>query len=111
MSFNTDKPKITQTEDRFQRYAFAKRIANIVTLNSADASLVIGLYGKWGEGKTSVMNFVRQELPSEQNVIVDFNPWLFSDQEHLLKAFFTAIAAALNTSIKKSKENIGKLLS
>lgn len=111
MSFNTDKPKITQTEDRFQRYDFAKRIANIVALNSAEASLVIGLYGKWGEGKTSVMNFIKQELPSDENVIVDFNPWLFSDQEHLLKAFFTAIAAALNTSIKKSKENIGKLLS
>lgn len=111
MSFNNDKPKITKIEDRFQRYDFAKRISNIVALNSADASLVIGLYGKWGEGKTSVMNFIKQELPSEENVIVEFNPWLFSDQEHLLKAFFTTIAASLNTSIKKSKENIGKLLS
>lgn len=111
MSFNSDKPKITQTEDRFQRYDFAKRIAHIVSLNAAESSLVIGLYGKWGEGKTSVMNFIKAELAPEENVIVDFNPWLFSDQEHLLKAFFVTIAAALNTSIKKSKENIGKLLS
>jgi predicted KAP-like P-loop ATPase len=57
------------------------------------------------------MNFIKTELAPEENVIVDFNPWLFSDQEHLLKAFFATIAAALNTSIKKSKENIGKLLS
>ncbi|HTK18856.1 MAG TPA: P-loop NTPase fold protein [Mucilaginibacter sp.] len=111
MSLNSDKPKSNQTEDRFQRYNFAKRIAHIISLNASDSSLVIGLYGKWGEGKTSVMNFVKQELPREDNLLIDFNPWLFNDQEHLLKAFFNEIAAALNTSIKTSKEQIGKVLS
>jgi hypothetical protein len=51
MSFNSDKPKIRQTEDRFQRYDFAKRIAHIVALNAAESSLVIGLYGSGAKVK------------------------------------------------------------
>jgi predicted KAP-like P-loop ATPase len=30
--------------------------------------LVIGIYGKWGEGKTSVMNFIKNEV--DENTIV-----------------------------------------
>lgn len=109
ITINADKPKIKQEDDRFQRYGFAKRIAHLLNVYSADQSPVIGLYGKWGEGKTSVMNFVKNEL-SEDFIKIDFNPWLFSDQEHLLKAFFTEIARALNQKISNPKENIGKLL-
>lgn len=29
---------------------------------SAHPSLVYGLYGKWGEGKSSILNFVEEEL-------------------------------------------------
>ena len=109
ITINADKPKINQDDDCFQRYGFAKRIAHLLNVYSEDQSPVIGLYGKWGEGKTSVMNFVKNEL-SEDFIKIDFNPWLFSDQEHLLKAFFTEIARALNQKISKPKEDIGKLL-
>jgi len=110
MALSTDQPKITKEQDRFQRYEFAKRIANMVTVNDSENSLVVGLYGKWGEGKTSVMNFIKQELPKEC-IVVNFNPWLFNDEERLIKAFFNDVAAALKQSIHKPKENIGKVLS
>jgi len=110
MALSTDQPKVTKEQDRFQRYEFAKRIANMVTINDSENSLVVGLYGKWGEGKTSVMNFIKQELP-EECIVVNFNPWLFNDEERLIKAFFNDVAAALKQSIHKPKENIGKVLS
>jgi len=82
-----DKPSTIKSEDRFQRYEFSNRIASIIATPKIDKSLIVGLYGKWGEGKTSVMNFVQQELP-EDTVVVNFNPWMFSDEQHLLKSFF-----------------------
>src|SRR5690606_30532516 len=81
-----DKAVSEEENDRFQRYEFAKRIASIVSIPSDDKSLTIGLYGKWGEGKTTVLNFIQQELDPEV-VVVHFNPWFFSNQEQLLVAF------------------------
>nr|WP_314898257.1 hypothetical protein [uncultured Flavobacterium sp.] len=46
----TDKPASIQSEDYFQRYEFSTRIASIVAKPSIDKSLIIGLYGRWGEG-------------------------------------------------------------
>jgi hypothetical protein len=106
----TDKPASIQSEDCFQRYEFSKRIASIVAKPSIDKSLIIGLYGRWGEGKTTVMNFIQKELPKE-TITVNFNPWLFSDEQHLLKSFFTSISDSLGASDKTKKEKIGELLS
>jgi predicted KAP-like P-loop ATPase len=110
MNIHTDKPASIQSEDCFQRYEFSKRIASIVAKPQIDKSLIVGLYGKWGEGKTTVMNFIQQELPKDA-IIVKFNPWLFSDEKHLLASFFTSIAEALGESDKTKTEKIGELLS
>jgi predicted KAP-like P-loop ATPase len=82
----------------------------MIIKHNSQQSLVIGLYGKWGEGKTSVMNFIKTELPPE-TVVINFNPWLFSDQNHLIKSFFDSIAFELNRSLTNTKEKVGKLLS
>lgn len=107
---HTDKPASIQSEDCFQRYEFSKRIASIVAKPQIDKSIIIGLYGRWGEGKTTVMNFIQKELPKD-TIIVNFNPWLFSDEQHLLKSFFTSISEALGASDRTKKEKIGELLS
>lgn len=106
----TDSPVSKKVEDRLQRYNFAARIATIVATPKIARSLIIGLYGKWGEGKTSVMQFIQNELPKE-TVIVKFNPWLFTDEQHLIKSFFASITAALGEKDKSLKEKIGGLLS
>jgi predicted KAP-like P-loop ATPase len=107
---NKDQPKKLKKEDRFQRYEFSKRVAGIINTNELENSLVIGLYGKWGEGKTSVMNFIKAELASDI-IVINFNPWLFSDQGHLIQSFFDSIAFALNQTISTGKEKVGKLMS
>ena len=106
---HTDKPASIQSEDCFQRYEFSKRIASIVSSPKNDKSLIVGLYGKWGEGKTTVMNFVQQEL-SDDIIVVNFNPWMFTDEQHLLKSFFSILAEALGRKITNTKENLGKIL-
>lgn len=106
---HTDKPASIQSEDCFQRYEFSKHIASIVSSPKNDKSLIVGLYGKWGEGKTTVMNFVQQEV-SDDIIVVNFNPWMFADEQHLLKSFFSILAEALGRKINNPKENLGKML-
>lgn len=103
----TDKPLNDSGKDYFQRKKFAQRIAEIVATPKNDKSIVIGLYGKWGEGKTSVMNFIEATLPDD-TVRIKFNPWLFSDQNQLLKSLLNEISISLGKSLKKNRERLGE---
>lgn len=109
MTIHTDRPVSIQSEDCFQRYEFSKRIASIVAKSKNDESVIVGLYGKWGEGKTTIMNFVQKELPSD-TVVINFNPWMFTDEQHLLKSFFSILAEALEEKLNNGKERLGKVL-
>jgi hypothetical protein len=56
----------------------------------------MALTGSWGDGKTSVLNLVREQLEEDPDVIVvGFNPWLFSDTEALVTRFFSELADEL----------------
>lgn len=108
--FRPDSPISTREEDRFQRYQFSKRIADIAVTGKYPKSLVIGVYGKWGEGKTSVLNCVETEI-GERALVIRFNPWFFTDQSQLLKAFFVEIALALGKKMTKKISVITKAVS
>lgn len=101
--FRPDKPIDSESEDKFQRYQFAKRIAAITSSGKYGKSMVVGIYGKWGEGKTSVMNLIQKELPPE-TVVINFNPWFFNDEKQLVKSFFENIAHGLGKKLKNKTE-------
>ena len=63
--FISDAPVTKHEDDIFRRWPFAKRIANIISAQKDPSSIVIGIYGSWGEGKTHVLNFIEQELSLE----------------------------------------------
>ena len=56
--FSTDRPIRRRNEDRLGRWRFAEAIAAAVKGWTGRDSLVIGLYGVWGSGKSSVKNMV-----------------------------------------------------
>jgi len=113
--FSADPPATTQAEDYFQRYGFASRIAQVLLARRESSSLTLGVYGAWGEGKTSVMRFIEQELATRSDaIVINFNPWRFSDEPSLLLAFFTTLAERLKPLspdtrwYKSRKESIGE---
>lgn len=89
-----DSPRTTLKEDLFGWDPIVNRISEVIKLNSKGDHncYTIGIYGKWGEGKTSLMNMVCDSLAKEEKIkIIHFNPWLFKDQESLLLDFFQAL--------------------
>lgn len=108
-SYAADAPVKDQKEDRFRRWSFAQRIAETVAVRPDPSSIVIGIYGDWGEGKTSVLNFIECELRSRDSVVcVRFNPWCFKDETTLLLNYFGTLADALGRTLSSKKEKIGK---
>lgn len=110
-SYLADKPVKALNDDRFQRYGFAKRIADTIINRKNKESIVFGLFGAWGEGKTSVLNFIDHELKKDESIIsIHLNPWRYSDEDSLLKNFFEKIAQALGKELEKKTEKIGDFI-
>lgn len=110
--YAADAPISDAADDRFRRWPFAQRVAQTIISRVDPSSIVIGIYGAWGEGKTSVLNFIEQELGRHPSgvVCVRFNPWRFRDEATLLVSFFATLAEALGRSISSQKEKIGEML-
>ena len=110
-TYSSDQPIRSRGEDRFNRWAFAERIASTIAGRRDPTSIVIGLYGPWGDGKTSTLHLMEAALENHDHVIaVRFNPWLFQSEERLLKGFFATLAEALDRSLATLKEKIGRVL-
>lgn len=96
-----DKPISSRSEDFLERRNFADTISKVI-LNYSDinkSSLTIGLNGKWGSGKTSIVNIITEKLELEEDIIIfKFEPWIFSDTQQLISSFFKELA-------KKIKHN------
>jgi len=109
--FVADTPLIDPALDRFKRWPFAQRIAQTIASRRDPSSIVVGIYGTWGEGKTTVLNFIIKELEKSAHIIcLRFNPWRFTDETQLLRNFFLSLADVLGKSISSKKEKIGKWL-
>jgi hypothetical protein len=106
-----DEPWSPDDPDLLRRRAFGKRVAEVVGERQDSAGLVIAIYGPWGEGKTSVLRMIRQELATWPDILpIEFNPWFFRDEEHLLGMFFATLAERLKIKLGSVGEEIGRSL-
>lgn len=90
--YYSDKPILTCEEDTLKRKYFAELMAKaLVNLQNSD-TFTVGLYGRWGNGKTSLVNMMLKEIEKIQTeqdklIIVHFEPWNFSNTDQLLEQF------------------------
>ena len=109
-----DNPVELFEYDAFNRRPFSERLAaTIASLPCKDGSPVLGLYGKWGYGKSTVLNFVKLALKrqaADKFEIFAFNPWFFREQAALLDEFFAGLANAFDAAIGRSGEKIGAIM-
>ena len=94
-----DKPILKEEEDLLGRQPLACSVADLINdIGDEDKdSVVIGIEGEWGSGKSSFINLILNKVrPTEKNLVIEFNPWNFSDQNELIKDFFNSITNALD---------------
>lgn len=92
--FIEDNPIYLLDDDKLNRRKFAESLAQSILNHKNENCLTISLMGKWGSGKTSIINMVKDywnQLDSD-NIIVHFNPWHFSNNDNLLFQFFDILS-------------------
>jgi len=98
---SSDRPIHLLREDLLSRAPFAQALARVLSSWQERDSLVIALYGKWGSGKSSIKNMALDGLAEAAKtdphapIIVEFNPWEFSNRGELQAAFFREVGASL----------------
>lgn len=107
-----DTPLEDPNDDRLGLAPFAKNLADAICELTTDECLVFSLYGPWGSGKTSCLNFVRhyvnKKSEEQKSIVVQFNPWWFSGHGELLYQFFREFSAAIGK--KERLQKISALL-
>ena len=110
-TYDPDSPIDNPSQDKLERWAFAKRIANCIANIIDERSLVFGISGKWGEGKTSVLKLIHHALLDENQIIrIWYNPWQYKDEIQLLRSFFETIADVCTDSDFAGSDKLAKAL-
>jgi hypothetical protein len=74
---------------------YAERIAWEAIMIKSNESVIFGINGEWGEGKTSMLEIVRQKLEDEKYTVVDFDPWKTNSGKATTQLFFDALKDGL----------------
>jgi ATPase subunit of ABC transporter with duplicated ATPase domains len=102
---NPGSAKASITQDDLGRKTFVKNLATVIRTYGKSDSLTIGLYGPWGCGKSSLLNFVVEDLAADADSIATlrFNPWNFSQQDTLVSTFFASLSSLIKRSDKSKR--------
>ena len=83
-------------EDQLGFAPYAKTLADILADPNTDTPLTIGVFGGWGQGKTSLMRMVQRRLQATEGTdfpvqSVWFNAWLYHHQPSLWRALISRV--------------------
>ena len=109
--FTTDKPICKSEDDLLNRENFSKHLANALLNSKETENLVVALCGKWGSGKSSIINLAKEHIEKieieNKPTIINFNPWHFSGLNNLIHYFFDEIAKELE--LKQTGKQASKI--
>ncbi|MFJ9776887.1 P-loop NTPase fold protein [Kitasatospora sp. NPDC101157] len=108
---NGDDPIDSAADDLLQRADLARTFAAEIRRISARQGAVVALTGRWGSGKTSLLNLAAETLEAFDDVqVITFNPWFFSGTDQLMRFFFDELASQLwdERSLKAKLRGAGR---
>jgi KAP-like P-loop domain-containing protein len=74
---------------------YASNLSNKIMTSNFKKSFAIGINGKWGLGKTSFIDLLKRELPKENVIQIEFNPWNSYTPQAIIKDFFDTVQASI----------------
>ena len=117
MNYNSDKAIESSEQDLLGRVTFSKQLGEAIYKYDGKDGLVLGVFGKWGTGKTSILNMVVNEInylsdnDDDSPIIVNFSPWNYTDKDNLISLFFRVLKNRLDMDkYEETRKKIGKAL-
>lgn len=81
----------TKEKDLLNNDIFLDSIKESLVYCNPKKPFVIALNGKWGGGKTSIINMLKEKINGDNIALETFNPWKYDDKLSLFKGFYNFI--------------------
>ncbi|MBP1629723.1 MAG: hypothetical protein H6Q15_616 [Bacteroidetes bacterium] len=106
-----------ESDDTYNRKEYIKSITNVIANNFFDrGSFAIGINGCWGNGKSSFVYKIMDEINNKANnecLIIEFKPWYCKNSNDIIEEFFSIYREkisvhipCLSSEIKKYKNSL-----
>ncbi len=82
-----DRPESNPKRDALRRSAIAHTIYELIAAGLPGEPLRIGIYAEWGEGKSTVLNFIEFFCRQADVPVIWLNPWAAKDAPSLWRSF------------------------
>lgn len=120
-----DEPIRSVTYDQYDRREYVRNLALALSRFPGPGSLVVGIQGPWGSGKTSLKNMLIEQLVTanfdkkkkkkekergEKVIVVEFEPWIYSGSGRLVTLLFNQISLTLSGKLGAARHTIAKSL-
>jgi len=80
-------------------------LRGIIKSKSEDRSLAIGLFGRWGSGKSTIVNLLKQQMADGKDVVfIEFNAW----ENEQASSMPAALADAITQQIYRQRSALGR---
>src|SRR6266436_5988786 len=93
-----DASQTDRGSDELDRWRLAADIVDVALTTPADWSVRIGIFAKWGEGKSTVLRFAEKILTERKNVVFSFSPWSIREWNDLWDDFGDRLSEALSSA-------------
>lgn len=106
-------------DDKFNFKHYAGKVQGIIQKNADNVEpLVIGIYGKWGDGKTSFLNLLENKIDLFEKEKVGngllkyhFNPWQYNNVDEVLFDFFGGLSQKMCLRNDEKWKKVGERIS
>lgn len=92
--------------DLLDRESLANNILNTIIDTPTDWSISTGIYGPWGTGKTTLLNFIEKKAKEKEYLYISFNPTSYTDSNGMWAAFYSTLL----TELEKNSFDISNAL-
>jgi hypothetical protein len=90
-----DAPIQTAADDLLDGLGVARAIHRFLSTTPPSWSTRIGLFGRWGSGKTSILNLLRILAEAHGALVVSFSAWSASGEFGVIAQFYETLTARL----------------
>lgn len=71
--------------------SFAQALHTLIVDENTKTPLTLGIFGRWGTGKTTLMYMLNENLEKDGLITIWFNAWQYSKEDELWAAFLQSI--------------------
>lgn len=81
-------------------------LSRLAATNTNETSFAVALTGSWGTGKTTFLSLLKSAMNDRKFVYMEFNPWMSSSVEMIIRDFFIALNSKLKQMGVKLEDEI-----